>query len=302
WNGPADLLAGLTGVLRRVCGFDLCRSPTVRLCQPHRRFFWRKWMKSHSYNVVRPATVRPAYPVPRHIEQPDYVGTGLVGMTTDEVDFLVHQETIQHNAYPSPLRYGGFPKSVCTSVNNVVCHGIPDSRRLEDGDIINIDVTVYLDGYHGDTSETFFVGEVDEVGRRLVETAKHCRDEAIAACKPGAQLCVIGNTISEIARANGFQVCPYFIGHGIGSYFHCHPEIWHHANDNDMTMEEGMTFTIEPILMEGSAEFQILQDKWTAVSADDARSAQFEHTVAITSDGVEILTRLPEEDDKKILV
>ncbi|XP_019734622.1 methionine aminopeptidase 1D, mitochondrial isoform X1 [Hippocampus comes] len=332
--------SGLTGVLRRVCGFDLCRSPTVRLCQPHRRFFWRKWMKSHSYNVVRPATVRPAYPVPRHIEQPDYVGTGLVpewpdyieiknaeqieglaracqlarhvlllageslkvGMTTDEVDFLVHQETIQHNAYPSPLRYGGFPKSVCTSVNNVVCHGIPDSRRLEDGDIINIDVTVYLDGYHGDTSETFFVGEVDEVGRRLVETAKHCRDEAIAACKPGAQLCVIGNTISEIARANGFQVCPYFIGHGIGSYFHCHPEIWHHANDNDMTMEEGMTFTIEPILMEGSAEFQILQDKWTAVSADDARSAQFEHTVAITSDGVEILTRLPEEDDKKILV
>lgn len=219
-----------------------------------------------------------------------------VGMTTDEIDFIVHQETIMHNAYPSPLRYGGFPKSVCTSVNNVICHGIPDSRPLQDGDIINIDVTVYLDGYHGDTSETFLIGEVDEVGRRLVETARRCRDEAIAACKPGAKLCVIGNTISEIAQASGFQVCPYFIGHGIGSHFHCHPEIWHHANDNDMTMDEGMSFTIEPILMEGSVDFRILGDKWTAVSADDKRSAQFEHTVVITSDGVDILTRLPEEE------
>ncbi|XP_028283032.1 methionine aminopeptidase 1D, mitochondrial isoform X3 [Parambassis ranga] len=216
-------------------------------------------------------------------------------MTTDEIDFIVHQETIKHNAYPSPLRYGGFPKSVCTSVNNVVCHGIPDSRKLEDGDIINVDVTVYLDGYHGDTSETFLIGEVDEVGRRLVETARQCRDEAIAACKPGAELCVIGNTISQIAHASGFQVCPYFIGHGIGSYFHCHPEIWHHANNNDMTMEEGMAFTIEPILMEGSPEFRIMKDKWTAISVDDMRSAQFEHTVVITSDGVDILTKLPEE-------
>ncbi|TNN77017.1 Methionine aminopeptidase 1D, mitochondrial [Liparis tanakae] len=204
-----------------------------------------------------------------------------VGMTTDDIDLIVHQETIKHNAYPSPLRYGGFPKSVCTSVNNVVCHGIPDSRPLEDGDIINVDVTVYLDGYHGDTSETFLIGQVDELGQRLVETARRCRDEAIAACRPGAQLCVIGNTISEIAHASGFQVCPYFIGHGIGSDFHCHPEIWHH----------------EPILMEGSAEFRILKDKWTAVSADDKRSAQFEHTVVITSDGVDILTKLPEESN-----
>ncbi|KAM9790266.1 methionine aminopeptidase 1D, mitochondrial [Syngnathus typhle] len=326
--------SGLASVLRRVCAFDPCRSSSaLRLCHPHRRFFWRKWRKSHSHNVVRPATVRPAYAVPKHIERPDYVANGLVpewpdyielknaeqiqglaracrlarhvlllagqslkvGMTTDEVDFVVHQEIVRHDAYPSPLRYGGFPKSVCTSVNNVVCHGIPDSRPLQDGDIINIDVTVYLEGYHGDTSETFLVGEVDEVGRRLVETAKLCRDRAIAACKPGARLCVIGNTISEIAQANGFQVCPYFIGHGIGSYFHCYPEIWHHANDNDATMDEGMTFTIEPILMEGCAEFHILKDKWTAVSADDKRSAQFEHTVVITYDGVEILTQLPEE-------
>ncbi|XP_062383610.1 methionine aminopeptidase 1D, mitochondrial [Sardina pilchardus] len=298
---------------------------------PHRCFFWRKW--HHSHNVVRPAVVRPPYVVPKHIQRPDYVSSssvpdwpgyieikdeeqieGLkracqlarqilllagrslkVGMTTDEIDFIVHQEAIRHNAYPSPLNYGGFPKSVCTSVNNVVCHGIPDSRRLQDGDIINIDVTVYLEGYHGDTSETFLVGSVDEVGRKLVDVARLCRDEAIAACRPGQPLCVIGNTISEIAYTHGFSVCPYFIGHGIGSYFHGHPEIWHHANDNDLQMDEGMAFTIEPILMEGSAEFHILKDKWTAVSVDDKRSAQFEHTVVITSDGVEILTKLPEE-------
>uniref|UniRef100_H3D0J3 Methionine aminopeptidase n=1 Tax=Tetraodon nigroviridis TaxID=99883 RepID=H3D0J3_TETNG len=301
-------------------------------CQQHRRLFWRKW--KNSYSVVRPTAVAPAHEVPKHIVKPDYVGSRLVpewpdyieiksqeqiddlaracqlarhvlllagrslkvGMTTEEIDCLVHQEIIDHNAYPSPLRYGGFPKSVCTSVNNVVCHGIPDSRPLQNGDIVNIDVTVYLDGYHGDTSETFLVGEVDEAGQRLVETARRCRDEAIAACTPGAKLSVIGNTISEIAQASGFQVCPYFIGHGIGSHFHCHPEIWHHANDNDMTMDEGMAFTIEPIVMEGSVEYKILKDKWTAVSVDDKRSAQFEHTVVVTAEGVDILTKFPEED------
>ncbi|XP_032421731.1 methionine aminopeptidase 1D, mitochondrial [Xiphophorus hellerii] len=324
---------GVGCFLRRVSSLGRWSRSKDLLCEQHRSFFWRKWKSSH--NVVRPATVRPAYAVPKHIVQPDYVSTGLVpewpdyieiknqeqieglaracqlarhvlllaggslrvGMTTDEIDFIVHQETIRHNGYPSPLGYGGFPKSVCTSVNNVVCHGIPDSRKLEDGDIINIDVTVYSDGYHGDTSETFLIGQVDEVGQRLVETARRCRDEAIAVCKPGTQLCVIGNTISEIAQSNGFQVCPYFIGHGIGSYFHCHPEIWHHANDNDITMDEGMSFTIEPIVMEGSPEFRILKDKWTAVSVDDKRSAQFEHTVLITSDGVKILTKLPEENN-----
>ncbi|XP_034039898.1 methionine aminopeptidase 1D, mitochondrial isoform X2 [Thalassophryne amazonica] len=275
--------AGLERFLQKLCCLRGCRAPTSVLCQQHRHFFWRKSKKFHSHSVVHPAAVSPAYPVPK------------VGMTTDEIDFIVHQETIKNHAYPSALRYGGFPKSVCTSVNNVVCHGIPDSRQLQDGDIINIDVTVYLDGYHGDTSETFLVGQVDEIGQRLVETARRCRDESIAACKPGAPLCVIGNTISEIANSSGFQVCPYFIGHGIGSYFHGHPEIWHYANNNDMTMEEGMAFTIEPILMEGSVRCKILKDKWTAVSADDKRSAQFEHTVVITSDGVDILTRLQDE-------
>ncbi|XP_006636654.1 methionine aminopeptidase 1D, mitochondrial isoform X3 [Lepisosteus oculatus] len=301
--------------------------------QQHRCFFWRR-QESSSYSVVKPAVVGPAHPVPQHIMKPDYVTTGIipdwgdyieikdedqiqglrqacqlarhilllagrsvkVGMTTEEIDCIVHQETIRHNAYPSPLGYGGFPKSVCTSVNNVVCHGIPDSRPLQDGDIINIDVTVYLNGYHGDTSETFLVGNVDERGRVLVEAARRCRNDAIAACEPGAPLCIIGNTISQRANSYGLQVCPYFIGHGIGTYFHGHPEIWHHVNENDILMEEGMAFTIEPILMEGSSEFKILEDKWTAVSVDNKRSAQFEHTVVITSKGAEILTKLPCED------
>uniref|UniRef100_A0A671T4N6 Methionine aminopeptidase n=1 Tax=Sinocyclocheilus anshuiensis TaxID=1608454 RepID=A0A671T4N6_9TELE len=307
-------------------------SSAAHQCPPHRCFFWKKW--NSSLSVVRPGVVRPSYAVPKHIQKPDYVSSskvpewpdyieikdeeqiqGLrracqlarhvlllagkslkVGMTTDEIDFIVHQEAIRHNAYPSPLHYGGFPKSVCTSVNNVVCHGIPDSRPLQDGDIINIDVTVYLEGYHGDTSETFLIGSVNEQGRRLVDVARQCRDQAIAASGPGQPLCVIGNTISKIANSNGFCVCPYFIGHGIGTYFHGYPEIWHHANNIDLQMEEGMSFTIEPILMEGSSEFKILRDKWTAVSVDDKRSAQFEHTVVIASDGVEILTKLPDED------
>ncbi|MBN3272599.1 MAP12 aminopeptidase, partial [Polyodon spathula] len=309
--------------------------------EQHRSFFWNK-QRSTTHSVVKPAAVGPAYPIPEHIMKPDYVTTGIIPDWGDDIeikdedqiqglrqacqlarrilllagkslkvlfnelekiDFIVHEETIKQNAYPSPLGYGGFPKSVCTSVNNVICHGIPDSRPLQDGDIINIDVTVYLNGYHGDTSETFLVGNVDEGGRNLVEVARRCRNEAITACEPGAPLSVIGNTVrgkalhsyssilsssafmtvskghvsllilseSQIALANGLQVCPYFIGHGIGSYFHGHPEIWHHANNHDILMEEGMAFTIEPILMEGSPEFKILKDKWTAISVDNKR-------------------------------
>ncbi|KAM4697469.1 methionine aminopeptidase 1D, mitochondrial isoform 3-T3 [Rhinophrynus dorsalis] len=248
-----------------------------------RRYFFFRRQRSTAYSIVWPGTVSPAHPVPQ------------VGMTTEAVDALVHENIIIHNAYPSPLGYGGFPKSVCTSVNNVVCHGIPDSRPLQDGDIINIDVTVYFQGYHGDTSETFLVGNVDKRGQVLVDVARRCRDEAIAQCLPGAPLSVIGNTISRIARENDFQVCPYFVGHGIGSFFHGHPEIWHHENDNCLRMEEGMAFTIEPIIMEGSPDYKILKDKWTAVSTDNKRSAQFEHTIVITSGGAEILTKLVEE-------
>ncbi|XP_077128813.1 methionine aminopeptidase 1D, mitochondrial isoform X1 [Ranitomeya variabilis] len=300
--------------------------------QQRRCFFFRR-QRSFAYSIVWPGTVSPAHPIPEHIMKPDYVTTGIVpdwgdfieikdedqiqglrqacqlarhilltagrtlkvGMTTEEIDTFVHHNIITRNAYPSPLGYGGFPKSVCTSVNNVVCHGIPDSRPLEDGDIINVDVTVYSGGYHGDTSETFLVGNVDENGQKLVKTARRCRDEAIAACKPGAPFSVIGNTISRIAKENNFTVCPEFIGHGIGSYFHGHPEIWHHANVNNMEMEEGMAFTIEPIIMEGAPDFKILKDKWTAVSMDKKRSAQFEHTIVIRSEGAEILTKLDGE-------
>ncbi|KAK6315301.1 hypothetical protein J4Q44_G00148300 [Coregonus suidteri] len=292
--------AGLGGFLQKGCGLWGCGPPWGVQSQQHRRFFWRKWKSFHS--IVRPGVVRPAYSVPKHILRPDNVNSGQV---PDWPDYIENkdQEQIQgltracQLARQILLLAGRSLKVVCTSVNNVVCHGIPDTRQLQDGDIINIDVTVYLEGYHGDTSETFLIGCVDEVGQKLVETARKCRDEAITACKPGAPLCVIGNTISDIAHSNGFHVSPYFIGHGIGSYFHGHPEILHHANDNDMTMDEGMSFTIEPILMEGSSEFRILKDKWTAVSADDKRSAQFEHTVVITSGGVDILTKLPEEDE-----
>ncbi|XP_061464475.1 methionine aminopeptidase 1D, mitochondrial isoform X1 [Rhineura floridana] len=298
-----------------------------------RRYLFFQRQRNAAYSIVWPAMVSPAHPVPKHIKKPDYVTTGIVpdwgdyieiknedqiqglhqacqlarhvlllagkslkvGMTTEEIDCLVHHEIIRQNAYPSPLGYGNFPKSVCTSINNVMCHGIPDSRPLQDGDIINIDVTVYFNGYHGDTSETILVGNVDESGQKLVEVARKCRDEAIAACRPGAPFSVIGNTISHIALQNDFRVCPYFVGHGIGSYFHGHPEVWHHENESDLLMQEGMAFTIEPIIMEGSSEFKILEDKWTAVSVDDRRSAQFEHTIVITSRGAEILTQVAGE-------
>ncbi|XP_078537691.1 methionine aminopeptidase 1D, mitochondrial [Lissotriton helveticus] len=295
--------------------------------EQRRSFFFQRQRKA-AYSIVYPATVSSPHPVPQHIKKPDYVTTGVVpdwgdyieiksedqiqrlrqacqlarrvlllagkslkvGMTTEEVDSIIHQEIIARNAYPSPLGYGGFPRSSCTSVNNVACHGIPDSRPLQDGDIINIDVTVFYGGFHGDTSETYLVGNVDKSGQKLVEVARRCRDEAIAACRPGAPFSVIGNTISRLTEQSGFQVCPSFVGHGIGSYFHGHPEVWHHANASDLRMEEGMAFTVEPIIMEGSPEFRILEDKWTAVSVDNKRSAQFEHTVIITRDGAEILT------------
>ncbi|XP_041056652.1 methionine aminopeptidase 1D, mitochondrial isoform X2 [Carcharodon carcharias] len=258
------------GCVTAYCRTSSSQSTTAHKLKPFgvqliKCIFWQ----CSSYHVVRPATVGPSYPVPKHIKKPDYVTTGIIpdwgdhieikdedqiqglrqacqlarqilllagknlkaGMTTEQLDYIVHHETIRNNAYPSPLGYGGFPKSVCTSVNNVVCHGIPDSRPLQNGDIINIDVTVYFNGYHGDTSETFLVGNVDKPGQKLVEVARRCRNEAIAVCRPGAPLNVIGNTISQIADASGLQVCPYFIGHGIGSYFHGHPEIWHHDMD-----------------------------------------------------------------------
>uniref|UniRef100_A0A182U821 Methionine aminopeptidase n=1 Tax=Anopheles melas TaxID=34690 RepID=A0A182U821_9DIPT len=212
------------------------------------------------------------------------------GVTTDEIDGFVHEETIKANAYPSPLRYLGFPKSVCTSVNNVACHGIPDDRKLLDGDIVNIDITVFFNGYHGDCSRMVLVGNVDERGKYLVECTEKCLAEAILCCGPGQPICVIGKSIDKYAKRKRLSVMPAFAGHGIGSYFHGPPNILHFDNDFPGVMIPGMTFTIEPVLSLGTCEAEILEDAWTAVSTDNARSAQFEHTVLITDEGCEVLT------------
>jgi len=212
-------------------------------------------------------------------------------MTTDELDQFAHEIIVSHEAYPSPLLYRGFPKSICSSVNNVACHGIPDDRPLQDGDIINIDITVFYNGFHGDCSETFPIGNVDTSGKALIQAARQCRDEAINACGPGRGFSVIGKTVSTIAQQFEFKVMPVFCGHGIGRYFHGLPDIFHFDNDYPGIMDVGMTFTIEPVISEGSEQANILEDGWTAVTTDGSRTAQFEHTILITEEGVEILTK-----------
>ncbi|KAH9489669.1 Methionine aminopeptidase 1D, mitochondrial [Bulinus truncatus] len=222
-----------------------------------------------------------------------YVGQNLkVGMKTDDVDALVYSKCIEGGAYPSPLHYKGFPKAVCTSVNEVACHGIPGHRILNNGDIINVDVTVFYKGYHGDTSQTFIIGHTDDRSKALVRAAEICRDAGIAVCKHGTPLSAIGEIIYDTAKAAGFEVIPFFCGHGIGKYFHGPPDIVHVPCDmvGDDRMLEGMTFTIEPILCDGNPEIQIQEDGWTVVTQDGSRSAQFEHTILITKEGYEILT------------
>ncbi|XP_033162156.1 methionine aminopeptidase 1D, chloroplastic/mitochondrial [Drosophila mauritiana] len=214
-----------------------------------------------------------------------------VGITTDQIDAFAHERILESKAYPSPLRYAGFPKSICTSINNIACHGIPDDRQLADGDIINIDVTVFLNGYHGDCSETFRVGDVDERGGFLVEATKSCLDQCISLCGPGVEFNEIGKFIDRYCDEHDLASIAAFIGHGIGSYFHGPPEILHYYNEIPGKMQPGMTFTIEPILSLGGAEIAVLEDGWTAISLDGARSAQFEHTILITETGTEILTR-----------
>lgn len=213
------------------------------------------------------------------------------GITTDALDRLAHEKIIELGAYPSPLNYMGFPKSICTSVNEVVVHGIPDSRELASGDIINCDVTVYIDGMHGDCSETVFVGAVDEEAKKLVQVTWECLLRGIDLVKPGQKLSAIGLAIETHARLNGFSVVREFTGHGIGEYFHMAPYVAHFFEESNETMlQEGMTFTIEPMINVGGHECVIWADNWTAVTKDLTRSAQFEHTVLVTSSGVEILT------------
>lgn len=213
------------------------------------------------------------------------------GITTDALDRIAHNRAIDLDAYPSPLNYMGFPKSICTSINEVVVHGIPDSRELVEGDIVNCDVTVYASGMHGDCSETVFVGEVDEESKKLVQVTWECLIRAIDLVRPGQHFNAIGQVIENLIKEHGYSIVREFTGHGIGESFHMAPYVAHFFEPNNSTiMEEGMTFTIEPMINAGCAACTIWPDKWTAVTRDLARSAQFEHTLLVTADGVEILT------------
>ncbi|HEY8544938.1 MAG TPA: type I methionyl aminopeptidase, partial [Acidimicrobiales bacterium] len=194
-------------------------------------------------------------------------------------------------AYPSPLNYGGFPKSLCTSVNEVICHGIPDDRALRDGDIVNLDVTIYLDGVHGDTNATYPVGRIDEASARLIRVTRECLERGIEAVKPGRPINVIGKAIQTHAEEHGYGVVRAFVGHGIAEQFHTDLQIPHYYDQRATTIiEPGMTFTIEPMITMGAWQHQMWDDGWTAVTVDRRRTAQFEHTLLVTDDGVEILT------------
>jgi methionyl aminopeptidase len=286
--------------------------------------------KLHSLLVapIVAGTVSPRRPVPQSIPRPEYVdkpaptpyagsevhdsdtiermriagkiaGQALVaaadaiavGVTTDEIDRIGHEFLCDHGAYPSTLGYRRFPKSLCTSVNEVICHGIPDSRRLEDGDIVNIDITAYVDGVHGDTDATYLVGDVAEDKRLLVERTQEALMRAVKAVKPGRPINVIGRVIETYARRFGYGVVRDFTGHGIATAFHSGLVIPHYDEPAYSTkIETGMTFTIEPMLTLGTYEWDIWDDGWTVVTKDKSWTAQFEHTLLVTEEGAEILT------------
>ena len=278
---------------------------------------------------IEPATISPRRPVPAHIPRPEYVDkeaptpfTGsevkdeetiermriagrlaaqalqLVGkhvepgVTTDELDRIGHEFLVDNNAYPSTLGYRSFPKSLCTSVNEVICHGIPDSRVVEDGDIVNIDITAYIGGVHGDTNATFLAGDVDEETRLLVERTEEALRRAINAVRPGRDVNVIGRVIESYAKRFGYGVVREFTGHGIGTAFHSGLIVPHYdaAPLYDVPIEPGMTFTIEPMLNLGTPDYEMWDDGWTAVTRDLRPSAQFEHTLLVTATGAEVLT------------
>jgi methionyl aminopeptidase len=216
------------------------------------------------------------------------------GITTDEIDRIVHEASVSRGAYPSPLNYHNFPKSCCTSVNEVICHGIPDNRPLGEGDIVNLDITCYLNGYHGDCSEMFVVGgedAIDSKGRKLLQATYDCWVKALNFVKPGNDYKDIGAIIEDHVTDKGFTTVKSFCGHGIGSVFHTNPNILHYRNSEPAgKMAPGHTFTIEPMICEGDNSFLMWPDDWTATTRDGGRSAQFEHTLLITPDGVEALT------------
>ena len=278
--------------------------------------------------AAAPAPVSPLRTVPAHIPRPEYVGKPaperfrgsevkdtqtiermraagrlaaqareLVGshvapgVTTDELDRIGHEFLCDHGAYPSTLGYRGFPKSLFSSVNEVICHGIPDSQVVEDGDIVNIDITAYLDGVHGDTNATFLAGDVDEESRLLVERTREALDRAIKAVRPGRRINVVGRVIESYAKRFGYGVVRDFTGHGIGTAFHSGLVVPHYDDPRyDDEIAVGMTFTIEPMLNLGTPDYEMWDDGWTVVTRDGRRSAQFEHTLVVTEDGAEVLT------------
>jgi len=219
------------------------------------------------------------------------------GVTTDELDRICHDYIVNvQQAIPAPLNYKGFPKSICTSVNHVVCHGIPNEKPLKDGDIINIDITVIKDGYHGDTSKMFHVGKTPEWADKLCRITQECLYKGIALVKPGARLGDIGEVIQKHAEKNGYSVVREYCGHGIGAVFHEEPQVVHYGRaGTGMELREGMTFTIEPMINQGRAETRLLGDGWTAITKDRKLSAQWEHTILVTADGYEVFTLRSDE-------
>ena len=221
-----------------------------------------------------------------------------VGQKTGELNKICHEYIVnEQKAIPAPLNYHGFPKSICTSVNHVVCHGIPSYKeKLNDGDIINIDITVIKDGYHGDTSKTFFVGRPDKEIKKLVDVTYECMKKAILLVRPGIQLGDIGNTIQVLAEKNNYSVVREYCGHGIGKNFHEEPQILHYGKPNTgIELKEGMTFTIEPMINLGKRFVQLRNDNWTVETQDKKFSAQWEHTILVTKNAFQVLTQRPDE-------
>ena len=220
------------------------------------------------------------------------------GVTTDELDQICHDYIVnEQKAIPAPLNYRGFPKSICTSINHVVCHGIPGAKKLKNSDIINIDITVIKDGYHGDTSKMFFIGEPSVRAKRLVELTYDCMRKGIEMVKPGVCLGDIGYAIQSLAETNHCSVVREYCGHGIGKEFHEDPQILHYGKPNTgLKLETGMTFTIEPMINLGKRQVKLLPDEWTVVTKDRSLSAQWEHTILVTESGYDVLTQRSDEN------
>lgn len=226
----------------------------------------------------------------------DYVD---VGISTDELNELCHNKILEYNAIPAPLNYKGFPKSICTSINHVICHGIPSDKKLKDGDIVNIDVTVIVDGWHGDTSRMYYVGTPSIKAQRLCQVTYECLMLGIEQVKPGASLGDIGYVIQNHAQKNGYSVVRDYCGHGIGQTFHAEPSVVHYGKKNSgLKLQEGMFFTIEPMINAGKHQTILSKhDGWTVTTRDKSLSAQFEHTIGVTKDGYEIFTKSPKNLD-----